>query len=497
MKTLVIVNNPKNWALQIPGVELISAKSYLADPQYSSLKNARVFNLCRSYRYQTTGYYVSLLAMARGHKPLPNVLTIQDLKSPTMVRFVSDELDMLIQKSLKTIQSDRFTLSIYFGRNIAKRYDRLCHQLFSQFQAPLLRAQFVKNEKWNMQSIGPIAASDIPEEHHSFMVEKAKEYFKRRRNYISRKEATRFDLAILINPEEKFPPSNERALQKFTKAAEALDFYVERITKEDYGRLAEFDALFIRETTNVNHHTYRFSRKAAVEGLVVIDDPESILRCTNKVYLAELLERHKIAAPKTKIVSEENQQRIPNEIGLPCILKQPDSSFSQGVVKADTPEELEQALKTLFAKSDLLIAQEFIPTDFDWRVGILNHKPLYVCKYFMARKHWQIYERSKTGRTYEGKAETLSVEEAPAEVIKTALKAANLIGDGLYGVDLKQVNGKVHVIEVNDNPSIDSGIEDGVLKDDLYREIMTEILRRIEQQKGIRRDTVESSRSST
>lgn len=483
MRTLVIVNNPKSWSLEIPEVEVISARSYLTDENFSNLKKVRIFNLCRSYRYQSIGYYVSLLAMARGHKPLPNVLTIQDLKSQAMVRFVSDELDELIQKSLKSILSDRFTLSIYFGRNLAKRYDRLSQKLFSQFQAPLLRAQFVKAGKWNLQSVGPIAASEIPGEHYSFVVEVAKEYFERRHSYNSKKEETRFDLAILVNPEEKFPPSSERALQKFVKAAESLDFYVEQIKKEDYGRLAEFDALFIRETTSVNHHTYRFSRKAAAEGLVVIDDPESILRCTNKVYLAELLDRNKIAAPKTVIVSEENQDRIQNEIGLPCILKQPDSSFSQGVVKVDNEQELAEALKAILAKSDLLIAQEFLPTGFDWRVGILNRQPLYVCKYFMARRHWQIYEQAKSGKTFAGKSETLKVEDVPEEVVKTALKAANLIGNGLYGVDLKQVNGKVHVIEVNDNPNIDAGVEDEVLKEELYNRVMAEFLRRIEQKK--------------
>ena len=85
-------------------------------------------------------------------------------------------------------------------------------------------------------------------------------------------------------------PSNERALEKFEKAAERMGHRrCELITATISRRLAEFDALFIRETTSVNHHTYRFARRAAAEGLVVIDDPESIVRCTNKVYLAELL----------------------------------------------------------------------------------------------------------------------------------------------------------------------------------------------------------------
>lgn len=485
MKNIVVVNNPDNWSLELPGVEVVSARSYLSEELYSEMRKARVFNLCRSYKYQSNGYYVSLLAEARGHRPLPGVMAMQDLKSQTMVRFVSEELDDIIQKALKPIIADQFTLSIYFGKNTAKRYDRLAKQLFAQFQAPMLRAHFVRvNKHWSLHAIAPIAASEILQEHKAFVIEEARKYFEGRRTPEIKKEETRFDLAILRNADEPFPPSDERAIQKFIKAAENLNFYVEVIGKEDYGRLAEFDALFIRETTSVSHHTYRFARRAAAEGLVVMDDPESILKCTNKVYLAELLNRFGIPSPKTLIISEENSGRIIEELGLPCILKQPDSSFSQGVVKANNKEELTEALAKLFNTSDLLIAQEFLPTDFDWRVGILNREPIYVCKYFMARKHWQIYERSENGKTYCGKAETLPVANAPKLVVDTALKATNLIGDGLYGVDLKQVDDKVFVIEVNDNPSIDTGYEDAVLKDELYQIVMREFLHRVEKKKA-------------
>ena len=67
--------------------------------------------------------------------------------------------------------------------------------------------------------------------------------------------------------------------------------------------------------------------------------------------------------------------------------------------------------------------------------------------------------------------------------MQTALKAANLIGDGLYGVDLKQIGTQCYVIEVNDNPSIDAGYEDAVLKTALYRDIMGVFLQRVEARK--------------
>lgn len=76
---------------------------------------------------------------------------------------------------------------------------------------------------------------------------------------------------------------------------------------------------------------------------------------------------------------------------------------------------------------------------------------------------------------------TLAVEAAPAAVVETAVRAANLIGEGLYGVDLKQTADGICVIEVNDNPSIDAGVEDAVLGDALYDRIMGEFLQRLKR----------------
>jgi glutathione synthase/RimK-type ligase-like ATP-grasp enzyme len=123
--------------------------------------------------------------------------------------------------------------------------------------------------------------------------------------------------------------------------------------------------------------------------------------------------------------------------------------------------------------------QEYVPTDFDWRVGIFDEKPLFVCKYYMARSHWQVIKRDSIGRKTEGRFETLPVELAPRQVVRTALKAANLIGSSFYGVDIKQVERNCYVMEINDNPNVDAGIEDKILKDALYDRIMEVFLKRI------------------
>lgn len=481
MQKIIVVDNPKSWNFGIEGVEIISSKEYLTNIKYADLKNARVFNLCKQYKYQAKGYYVSLLAEARGHKAIPSIKTIQDMKAPTIVKVISDELDELIQKSLKKIKSNEYVLSIYFGQNISKQYDQLSGELYKLFQAPFLRAKFIFNKKWSVQTIKPIPFNEIPDYHLDFVEKVAREFFGKKRYSSAKENRFIFDLAILINPEEKSPPSDKKAIAKFVEIAEDMGFSVELITKEDYSRIGEFDALFIRETTAVNHHTYRMARRAQSDGIVVIDDPESILRCTNKVYLAELLNKAKIPAPKTMVVHSENKDLVESQLGLPCVLKLPDSSFSQGVVKVSTPAELKAEIEKMLTASDLIIAQEYMPSDFDWRIGVIDKQILYTCKYYMAKDHWQIYNWESDEDEVEGRFDTVPMETVPKKVIETALRATNLIGSGLYGVDIKEIGGKQYVIEVNDNPNIDFNIEDQVVKDDLYRKIIQSFKNRLEK----------------
>ncbi len=484
--TVLIVNNPAHWPFDLPNVEVVAARDYLNDRSWAERKRLRVFNLCRSYRYQTTGYYVSLLAEARGHRPMPRIATLQDIRHQSLLRVVSGDLDELIQKSLKPLSGNELVLSIYFACNLAKRYDRLSRALYNAFPAPLLRARFVRVEAhWQLRSLSPIPAQDIPDSHRQFVVQAGTRFFEKGISRARRRRPSRFHLAILHGDKEPTPPSDAVAIGRFVAAAGRLDISTELIERDDYGRLAEFDGLFIRETTYVTGHTYRFARRAQAEGLVVMDDPDSIVRCTNKVYLAELLARHGIPTPRTEIIHRGNAAAVLRGLGLPCVLKTPDSSFSLGVVKVETAAEYHRNVNELLQKSDLLIGQEYLRTDFDWRIGVLDRQPLYACKYFMARGHWQIYNHAvdkvhAPEADYEGDFETMSVEQAPSRIVRTAVKAANLIGDGLYGVDLKYRQGRPAVIEINDNPSLDADVEDAFLKDELYDRIMASFLRRME-----------------
>jgi glutathione synthase/RimK-type ligase-like ATP-grasp enzyme len=74
----------------------------------------------------------------------------------------------------------------------------------------------------------------------------------------------------------------------------------------------------------------------------------------------------------------------------------------------------------------------------------------------------------------------LPIEKVPKKVLNMALKSAKLMGKGLYGIDIKVVNNIPMVIEINDNPNIDFGVEDAFYGDAIYTQILTAFKQRLE-----------------
>jgi len=489
---IVVVEQSSDWKAGFPDATVVLADDYVGRQEYFKIRDARVLNFCRSYRYLSIGYYCSLLAEARSHKVIPSVRTITDLQSKSIYGLSIKDLHETIQRSMKAKPHSgagaSLTLDIYFGQCEDEDFQDFARQIFDIFRCPILKVDFKIDGKWQISTVKPGSIHALPQEKEAFFINAFNWYSTQRWRTPKAKSFGRYDLAILHDPAERIPPSDPRALQKFINAGKKLGVEVDLITKKDLPRLAEYDALFIRETTQVEHHTYRFSRRAESEGIVVIDDPDSIMKCTNKIYLAELLASNKVPIPRTEILKSDHIKdisQLESRIPYPIVLKIPDGSFSRGVHRAANADELKTIASRLFADSDVILAQEYMYTDFDWRIGVLNRRPLFGCQYFMSQRHWQIMKYGPSGQYTEGDHQTWKVEDVPEEVVRVALKAADLIGDGFYGVDLKQSDKGVVVIEVNDNPSVDSGVEDKCLGDELYRLVIAEFIRRLDMMMAV------------
>ena len=128
--------------------------------------------------------------------------------------------------------------------------------------------------------------------------------------------------------------------------------------------------------------------------------------------------------------------------------------------------------KSFFKKSDVLAVQKFTPTAFDWRIGVLNNEILYACKYIISKGKWKHGAKLSGKDTFVwGRTVALKKEAVLPRLREVALKACSVVGKGLCGVGLKEVDGDFVVVEVNDNPSIYAGYEDRKEKD-LYAKII-------------------------
>ncbi|MSR88333.1 MAG: RimK family alpha-L-glutamate ligase [Candidatus Margulisbacteria bacterium] len=479
-KHLIVVDKlsdiPQEIKADTLNYEVITVRTYIRNAKRSDNK---VINLCRRYKYLTTGYYCSLFAEAREDRVIPSAKTLLKLSHPRLYKSQLEGLNQLLPKAI----SEKKYLLIILGRCKDPIYEELAKNIFDQFRCPLILAVITHAE---IESLKALSIAKLTPEELSFFVLSLTAYTQKRFAKLRSKMPPRFYLAILENPEDPLPPSNKAALEKFINIGRKLNVSVELIGKKDYYHLSEYDALFIRETTYLNDHTYQFSLKAESEEMPVIDDPVSILRCTNKIYLAELFKENNISSPKTLIFARKDLIEVLDTFSFPLVLKIPDGNFSRGVKKVDSPEELVRVSDQLFENTELLIAQEFLYTAYDWRIGTLNQEPLFACKYEMSKGHWQTIKQTKGGAYVQGRHETLAIEKVPPHVIDMALKTSELIGRGLYGVDIKETKDGIYAIEVNDNPSIDSGVEDQVLKESLYERILLEFQNRLDLIRGVK-----------
>ncbi|WP_221801819.1 RimK family protein [Oceanobacter mangrovi] len=483
----VVVDDLNDWAPYYPSKDVITFEQYLQLGNDDADSKVRIINCCRNSSALGRGYYCSLLAEARGHHVIPSITVFNDVRRKSLMALQLEGLEVTLDRlaSDLTDSGDEVSFRVFFGQCDINELAALGNQLFERFPAPIMEVSLHRGSSWKVDKIKVLSLADVEgEASQSRFAEAVNAYSNQLWRKPKVRKRYRYELAILVDPKEDMPPSDSVAIDYFINAAETLGIHAERVTKRDYARIAEYDGLFIRATTAIDHHTYRFAKKAEAEGLIVMDDPTSILRCTNKVYLAELLKNHKIGTPETRIVSQASKavmDDLEQALGYPMVLKTPDGSFSRGVSKVKNRSELENGLRKLRKTSSLVLVQEFLPTDFDWRIGVLNNKPLFACRYFMVKDHWQIYQHGGE-QVNSGDFDTMPIWQVPGPVLEVALKATRLIGDGFYGVDLKQIGDRVVVIEVNDNPSVDSEVEDLTLGPALYHEVMAEFLRRMEDE---------------
>jgi glutathione synthase/RimK-type ligase-like ATP-grasp enzyme/gamma-glutamyl:cysteine ligase YbdK (ATP-grasp superfamily) len=524
-KNIIVVTTERNDIMPPDGQQCVTADEYLEGSAPFTDTNAQVINLCRDVSYGSKGYYVSLLADARGQDVLPRVQVITGLDEPyTRFRALQeagattiDAAEMVVRwrsmdqeggpavaledrpasafptplvndasGTLRVPGADEVVETfVYLGTCADARFQQAARAVFSEWPAPLLRMQVVQED--SVWKISQVAAAS-PHELTTIQLQQLHEALNDYRAGTTRlhTRATNLaSLAVLVDPANPFSPSSPETIDRLERVAARMNVHLARISMNDLRRLPEYDALFIRCHTSVTHPAFQFALRAEALGMPVIDATTSTIRCTNKVFMQELLTREGIATPRSLILTSKTPWPQIQELGLPFVLKLPDGDFSAAVHKITCREDYEKYCGEMFKRSPLLIAQEWLPTEFDWRIGVLGGQLLFAARYHMAHGHWQIRTVEKGTERY-GKVEAVPRSDAPADVVALALRAAQLVGDGFYGVDIKESPAGPVVIEVNDNPNLDIGYEDTQDGDAIYEDIVNYFLARVDAAASIK-----------
>ena len=90
---VILVDQPKDFPNADTPHKVITTSEYLARPRLFDVARPKLINLSRSYAYQSNGYYASLLAEARGHRVVPTVETMLELREAKLYEHALPELE--------------------------------------------------------------------------------------------------------------------------------------------------------------------------------------------------------------------------------------------------------------------------------------------------------------------------------------------------------------------------------------------------------------------
>ncbi|CAN5662221.1 hypothetical protein BH23GEM9_BH23GEM9_24080 [soil metagenome] len=543
-RRVLIVVSERGDAEGFPNELVATAQGYI-EGDNGAEPGTLIINLCRTLGYGTDGYYVSLLADARGQQVLPRLETSAGVADP-YARFRAlqeagiatlDAVEMAVrrraaglsavgagagsgaagsgtggstagpgpgdadgddadgddgglgppplvrdQDGCRQARPDEVVDFIAcLGTTADPSFHALAAGVYGVWPVPLLHVRVVReDERWKVAGVTHASPAGLSAEERRLVVATVTgDMNALRRGNPGARDTVRASIAVLLDPADPFSASSAETVERLARVAANMNVHVARIGASDLRRLPEYDALFIRSLTGVKLPSFQFALRAEALDMPVIDDSQSIIRCSNKVFLEELLRREGVPLPRTRIVTAHTPWTQLEELGVPFVMKSPDGSFSAGVHKISSRVDFDVRARELLAHSPLLIAQEWLPTDYDWRITVLDGSLLFAARYFMAHGHWQIRSEEGGVERY-GKVEAVPREEAPPHVVDIALRAARLIGRGMYGVDLKETSRGAVVIEVNDNPNLDADYEDAADGDVIYEEIVNCFLRQIE-----------------
>ncbi|MCW8901463.1 MAG: 30S ribosomal protein S6--L-glutamate ligase [Gammaproteobacteria bacterium] len=223
--------------------------------------------------------------------------------------------------------------------------------------------------------------------------------------------------------------------------------------------LPSFDAIIPRIGASVTFYGTAVLRQFEVMGSFPLNESVAISRSRDKLRSLQLLARKGVGLPNTGFANspDDVQDLIKMVGGAPLVVKLLEGTQGIGVVLAETKKAAESVIEAFMGLKANILVQEYIKesSGADIRCLVIDGKVVAAMK-----RQAQVGEfRSNLHR---GGSATL-IKITPAERA-TAVKAANVMGLNVAGVDLLRSARGPLVMEVNSSPGL-KGIEEATGKD--------------------------------
>jgi ribosomal protein S6--L-glutamate ligase len=217
--------------------------------------------------------------------------------------------------------------------------------------------------------------------------------------------------------------------------------------------LANYDAVLPRIGASITYFGTAVLRQFEQMDVFCANTAAGVLNSRDKLRSLQILSRHRIGIPKTTFVRDRKDvlPAIERVGGAPVIIKLLEGTQGVGVILADSVKIAEAIIETLQSTRQNVLVQKFVAESKgrDIRALVVGDRVVGAMRRVAQGQEF----RSNVHRG--GRTEAVQLDETYSE---TAVRAAQIMGLRVAGVDMLEGKSGPQIMEVNSSPGLE-GIE--------------------------------------
>jgi len=217
--------------------------------------------------------------------------------------------------------------------------------------------------------------------------------------------------------------------------------------------LSNYDAVLPRIGASITYYGTAVVRQCQEMDIFCANTAHGIINSRDKLRSLQILSRHHIGIPRTTFVRDKKDvlPAIERVGGAPVVIKLIEGTQGIGVLLAETISAAESIIELLQSQKQNVLIQKFVAESKgkDIRAFVVGDRVVAAMRRVAQGQEF----RSNVHRG--GVAEAVELSE---EYIETAVRAAQILGLRVAGVDMLEGKNGPQIMEVNSSPGLE-GIE--------------------------------------